>query len=83
MKNKKKFKKFCCLCWFFFFFFFFFFGRVNWIWQEYGGIYPNGSKTGLFKKLDDHELDGTQHNFKFSHQRADHFDYIFPGQLAE
>lgn len=57
--------------------------RLNFVTLEYGGVYPNGTKTGVFQSLDDHEIVGTQHNYRFSHERADFFDYIFPCQLAE
>lgn len=56
---------------------------MDWVPVVYGGIFPNGSKYGLIKMLDDHVIDGTHHNYKFTHQRADYFDYIFPAFIAE
>ena len=48
-----------------------------------GYLYPNGSKTGILKLLDEHVADGTPPIYIYTLERLDHFDYIFPTEIAE
>lgn len=60
------------------------FFRITWkSLNSFGALYPNGTKTGTLKAIDQHEIDGGPSNVIVSVLRKEHFDYIFPTYVSE